>query len=194
MGGTQAALPPDRTKTTSCAGPDLPYSALSRARRHLVAVGSAPRPSNSRGATEMDRISQAVRSRNMARIRGRDTLPELKVRRALHARGFRYRVHRRDLPGRPDLVFPRYGIAVLVHGCFWHGHDCRRGTRPASNRDFWDAKLDANVTRDRRAERDLIALGWTVRVIWQCELEDGIARLVSDLERRRGQLASEPTR
>src|SRR5690349_6557163 len=98
----------------------------------------------------------------MSRVRGRDTAPELRVRCALHAAGFRFRLHRRDLPGRPDIVLPAFRTAVFVHGCFWHAHDCPRGRRPASNSAFWAAKLEKNVARDRDAAAALVWLGWTV--------------------------------
>lgn len=117
----------------------------------------------------------------MATVGGRDTYPEMTVRRALHARGFRYRLHRNDLPGRPDVVLPRHRLAVFVHGCFWHGHDCRRGRRPKSNTMFWDAKLGRNVERDRDAQEALKAAGWGVEVVWECSLAVGIERVLARL-------------
>lgn len=108
----------------------------------------------------------------MARVRGKDTGPEMKVRRAAHAMGLRFRLHRKDLPGRPDLVFPKYKLAVFVHGCFWHRHaGCRRATMPATRADFWQAKFDATMTRDIRQVEALQALGWQVLVFWECELK-----------------------
>ncbi|MFW2830394.1 very short patch repair endonuclease [Sphingomonas sp. ID0503] len=142
----------------------------------------------------MDRVAPETRSRNMSRVRNRDTGPEMVVRRALHARGFRYRLHRKELPGRPDVILPRYRVAVLVHGCFWHGHDCARGKRPASNREFWTAKLDRNLERDRRAEAGLRELGWNVWVIWECGLESGVAALLAELEARRNQASTDSIR
>ena len=117
----------------------------------------------------------------MSRIRGRDTQPELIVRRLVHGMGYRYRLYRRDLPGRPDLVFPGRRKVILVHGCFWHQHDCSRGRRPSSNRTFWDAKLDRNVARDRENIGALEGLGWSVFVVWECETRDrdGLAARVS---------------
>lgn len=113
----------------------------------------------------------------MARIRSRDTAPEVALRKALHAKGFRYRLNDRKLPGRPDIVFPRYRTVVFVHGCFWHRHPgCNIATTPKSNTDFWTAKFDRNVDRDRRAIAELEALGWRVAVAWECEL--GSARKV----------------
>lgn len=107
----------------------------------------------------------------MAGIGGKDTAPELTVRRFLHREGFRFRLHRKDLPGRPDLVLARYGVAILVHGCFWHRHrGCRYATTPSSNREFWQAKFAQNVARDRRNLRDLRRLGWHPMVLWECRL------------------------
>ena len=118
----------------------------------------------------MDTISPERRSRNMSRIRGRDTRPELLVRKTAHALGYRYRLHDRSLPGSPDLVFPRRKIALLVHGCFWHRHEnCRYCYTPKSNIEFWQRKFDNNIARDRRVWKELEALGWKPAVIWQCE-------------------------
>jgi DNA mismatch endonuclease (patch repair protein) len=117
----------------------------------------------------------------MAAIRGRDTTPELRVRRALHARGFRFRLHRRDLPGKPDLVLPKYRAVVFVHGCFWHVHTCVYGQpKPATNASFWEEKRRGNTGRDVRNRRALEAAGWRVFVIWECETRDSekLARAV----------------
>lgn len=119
-----------------------------------------------------DRISAELRSRIMARIRGADTRPEMRVRRLLHGMGYRYRLHRRDLPGTPDLVFPARRKIIFVHGCFWHQHNCPRGSRPASNQDFWNRKLDKNVLRDRKNITALEGIGWSVLVVWECETND----------------------
>ena len=109
------------------------------------------------------------RSRNMAAIRGRDTKPEMIVRRIVHRLGYRFRLHRRDLPGRPDLVLPRHRAVILVHGCFWHQHDCRYGrVAPATREEFWKAKRNENTARDTRNMRALRAMGWRVLVIWEC--------------------------
>lgn len=106
----------------------------------------------------------------MARVRTKDTTPEVAVRNALHNAGYRFRLHRRDLPGCPDIVLPRHRKAIFVHGCFWHGHEaCRRGTLPKTRRRFWKAKIRGNKTRDTMAEASLRDLGWHVLVIWQCE-------------------------
>lgn len=119
----------------------------------------------------VDIVDPATRSRMMAEIRGRDTKPEIAVRRALHALGFRFRLHDRRLPGRPDLVLPRYRVAIFVHGCFWHRHaGCRFATTPATRPDFWQQKFDANVTRDAQQKETLIASGWRVATVWECAL------------------------
>lgn len=124
----------------------------------------------------MDVVDRQTRSRMMASIRGRDTKPELLVRRYLHRAGLRFRLHGRDLPGSPDIVLPRHRSVVLVHGCFWHRHPgCRYATSPATRIDFWTRKFEGNVARDRRNEERLAALGWTVHVIWECETRDELA-------------------
>lgn len=105
----------------------------------------------------------------MSRIKGRDTAPELAVRRLVHGLGYRYRLHVAGLPGRPDLVFASRRAVIFVHGCFWHQHDCPRGTRPRSNRTFWTSKLDRNRERDEAAIRTLRSLGWRVLVVWECQ-------------------------
>ncbi|MEX2180519.1 MAG: very short patch repair endonuclease [Gemmatimonadaceae bacterium] len=129
----------------------------------------------------------AVRSRIMSAIRGKDTKPEMLVRRAIHAAGLRYRLHRRDLPGSPDIVITRLRTVVFVHGCFWHHHDCRDFKWPKTRAAFWRAKIDANVARDRRTRYFLKAAGWTVHTIWECELADGrtLPKLVRTLIGRR---------
>lgn len=123
-----------------------------------------------------DTMTPAERSERMSRIRGRDTKPELLVRRFLHGAGFRYRLHVPDLPGRPDLVLPKYGVVVLVEGCFWHGHSCQRGRVPATNPAFWEAKVASNQARDKRNRRTLTKLGWRVIRVWECQLANKKAR------------------
>jgi DNA mismatch endonuclease (patch repair protein) len=121
----------------------------------------------------VDIISAERRSALMRRVRQRDTDPELVVRRVAHALGYRFRLHRRDLPGTPDLVFPKYRVALFVHGCFWHRHEgCPRATTPKSRRDYWLPKFAANVERDRRKEEALKSLGWRVLIFWECEIND----------------------
>ena len=123
-----------------------------------------------------DVFDEATRSAVMRRVKGRDTTPELKVRRALTALGARYRLHRADLPGKPDIVMPGRRLAIFVHGCFWHGHDCARGARvPKDNRDYWVGKVARNRARDETSRAALAALGWRVETIWECELKDEVA-------------------
>lgn len=124
-----------------------------------------------------DIVDAQTRSRMMAGIRGKDTGPELALRKSLHARGFRYRLHARGLPGRPDIVMPKHRAVIFVHGCFWHRHaHCRFATTPLTRAGFWEAKFDANVARDERVRTKLLAAGWRVAVVWECALRgtDGI--------------------
>ncbi|WP_031410490.1 very short patch repair endonuclease [Thiomonas sp. FB-Cd] len=119
----------------------------------------------------MDTVSRQRRSEIMGRVRSKDTGPELIVRRLVHAMGFRYRLHGKDLPGRPDLVFRRRGKVIFVHGCFWHRHDgCVLARLPKSRTDFWLPKLEANKERDERNRRDLKRSGWKVLTVWECQL------------------------
>jgi DNA mismatch endonuclease (patch repair protein) len=129
-----------------------------------------------------------TRSEIMARVKGEDTSPEMKVRRAVHAAGHRYRIHRKDLPGKPDLVFPRYRLVVFVHGCFWHWHGCKRSRMPAANHDYWTAKIDRNVQRDAANRAKLEAAGWRWRIIWECELGAGIRELIALLDAERARV------
>lgn len=120
----------------------------------------------------VDRISQERRSWNMSRIRGRDTGPELKLRSLLHRAGYRFRLHDRKLPGRPDIVLKKYRTAIFVHGCYWHRHPgCPKATTPQTRKEFWQKKFDATVQRDRRKAAELRAMGWQVITVWECELE-----------------------
>lgn len=113
-----------------------------------------------------------TRSRIMSKVRGKDTAPEKAVRSMLHRAGFRFRLHRRDLPGKPDIVLPKYKTVIFVHGCFWHQHTgCPAARRPSSNTDYWDKKLDANVNRDIENKRRLRGLGWQVMVVWECQIK-----------------------
>lgn len=128
-----------------------------------------------------DVLTPEQRQRNMSRIRGRDTKPEMLVRRGLHARGLRYLLHDRKLPGRPDLVFPRYGAVVFVHGCFWHAHGCALSKLPATRQEFWNKKLAENAARDRRAIEALLADGWRVLVVWECALRGPGRRMDDDV-------------
>jgi len=127
-------------------------------------------------APRTDVFDAAQRSAVMRRVKGRDTGPEMQVRKALTALGARYRLHRKDLPGSPDIVMPGRRLALFVHGCFWHGHDCPRGARtPKANRDYWTAKVGRNRVRDLRVQGELAARGWRVETIWECELKDADA-------------------
>jgi DNA mismatch endonuclease (patch repair protein) len=113
------------------------------------------------------------RSRIMRAVKGADTTPELAVRRLAHSMGYRFRLHRNDLPGKPDLTFPGLRKVIFVHGCFWHGHDCARGARvPVQNRDYWTRKVARNVERDMSAQSALQRLGWKSLVVWECEIKN----------------------
>jgi DNA mismatch endonuclease (patch repair protein) len=117
-----------------------------------------------------DVVDAATRSRMMSGIRGRNTKPEILVRSLLHRKGFRFRLHVRELPGRPDIVLQKYHAAIFVHGCFWHGHDCPLYRLPGTRPDFWRNKIDRNRASDRRARDALLAAGWRVAVVWECAL------------------------
>lgn len=130
-----------------------------------------------------DIVDKETRSRMMAGIRGKNTKPELLLRKALHAKGFRYRLHAANVTGRPDLFLPRFRAVVFVHGCFWHRHPgCRYATMPATRPDFWRAKFDANVARDEKVRESLLCDGWRVATIWECALRgDLVAATVEHL-------------
>ena len=138
----------------------------------------------------MDVFSKRKCSRIMARIGGKNTGPEVAVRRFLHSKGFRYRLHGAELPGKPDIVLPKYRAVVFVHGCFWHGHrGCRKGrTLPATRKAFWRRKIEGNRKRDRRDRRRLRRTGWRVFVVWACQIKNAhtLKRLAGDLRRRGG--------
>lgn len=139
----------------------------------------------------VDTLSPKARSERMSRIRGRNTVPELAVRRLAHALGYRFRLYRKDLPGSPDLVFPRLMKVVFVHGCFWHGHDCGKGRLPKSNVSFWEAKIAKNRERDARSVAALKAAGWKVLILWQCQtgdlkvLENCLGRFLAGYRRKK---------
>jgi DNA mismatch endonuclease (patch repair protein) len=131
----------------------------------------------------VDVVDKKARSRMMAGIRGKDTRPELVVRRHLHQRGFRFRLHARVLPGRPDIVLPKWKVAIQVNGCFWHGHTgCPRYRIPTTRRDFWLQKIQTNRYRDRRALKQLSAAGWRVAVVWECSLIEAPESVAGILE------------
>ena len=128
----------------------------------------------------VDIVDKATRSRMMSGIRGRNTRPEVALRKALHRLGLRFRLHDSKLPGRPDIVFPRDRAVVQVHGCFWHRHaECRYATSPASNQDFWAAKFNANTSRDRETRAELLELGWRIAVVWECSIRQLTAETIA---------------
>ena len=129
-----------------------------------------------------DILTQSQRHKCMSSIRGKNTKPEILVRKELHARGFRFRLHNKKLPGSPDIVLPKYGVAIMVNGCFWHGHKgCRYATKPKSNVEFWETKIARNRHRDEVINAHLEALGWHVITMWECELR-GSASVTSRLD------------
>lgn len=119
----------------------------------------------------MDTVDKPTRSKIMSRVRGKDTSPELIIRKALHKRGFRYRLQVKDLPGRPDLVLPKYRAVLFVNGCFWHRHGCHMSTIPRTKQDYWDKKFMENIKRDQRVLQELRSAGWRVLLIWECSLK-----------------------
>lgn len=132
-----------------------------------------------------DIVSSEVRSRMMSGIQAKDTKPEILVRKALHAKGYRFRLHRKDLPGNPDITLAKFRTVILVHGCFWHMHKgCKLARIPSSRTEFWTAKLRANAMRDETAESRLLALGWRVLTIWECYLKSASPEVLqTDLAR-----------
>ena len=127
-----------------------------------------------------DIVTPQVRSRLMAGIRGKDTKPELLIRKGLHQLGFRYRLHTRKLPGKPDLLFPKYRAVIFVHGCFWHRHRCNLFKWPATRKKFWRNKIESNRKRDIRVRKELARKGWRILVVWECALK-GTARLPEEV-------------
>lgn len=127
-----------------------------------------------------DIVDKATRSRMMAGIRGKDTRPEIQLRRALHALGLRFRLHAPDVPGRPDIVFPKYRAVILVHGCFWHRHaNCKFATVPATRPEFWQTKFTSNIARDKRDVAALLEAGWRVGIVWECALKSAGAAAIA---------------
>ena len=118
----------------------------------------------------MDTITPEERSVLMGRIRSKNTRPELAVRSLLHRLGYRFRLHRRDLPGRPDIVLPKHRKVILIHGCFWHGHTCRLASKPKSNESYWSTKIESNRARDAQNIEALLLGGWSVLELWECEI------------------------
>jgi len=123
-----------------------------------------------------DVVDAATRSRMMAGIRSKNTRPEMIIRKGLHARGFRYSLHPKGLPGKPDIVMPKWHVAIFIHGCFWHGHGCYLSKRPASNTAFWESKLTANRCRDELVNRRLLSDGWRTAIVWECAIRGRHAR------------------
>lgn len=139
-----------------------------------------------------DRWTKEKRSEVMRRIKSTDTLPELKLRSALHRLGFRFRLHKKDLPGRPDIVLSKYRTAIFVHGCFWHQHvDCKDGHLPKSSQGYWHNKLARTVERDRQHQLILLQMEWTVIVVWECEIEVDIAACVQRIVQTLGEPMSD---
>jgi DNA mismatch endonuclease (patch repair protein) len=132
----------------------------------------------------MDTFDREKRSEIMKKISGKNTYPEMVVRKMLHRMGYRYRLHRTDLPGKPDIVLPKYKKIILIHGCFWHGHEgCKRSKLPDTNRDFWRKKISKNMERDRYVIEELKRLGWSVLTIWNCEIRNkNLKKLEEKLE------------
>ena len=127
----------------------------------------------------MDTLTKEKRSWNMSRIKSKDTKPEMQVRSALHRAGYRFRLHVKDLPGKPDIVLPKYKTVIFVHGCFWHRHKgCSNATMPSTNQELWKKKFQQNVERDKREQAELKKLGWKVIVVWECKAEK-----MTDLEK-----------
>lgn len=130
----------------------------------------------------MDVFTKKKRSQIMSKIKGKDTKPEKVVRSLLHQMGYRFRLHRRDLPGNPDIVLPKHKKVIFVHGCFWHGHkDCPRAKRPSTNKKFWNEKLSKSIKRDTFNQKKLKEMGWLTLIIWQCEMKES-KNLQSKLE------------
>jgi DNA mismatch endonuclease (patch repair protein) len=119
-----------------------------------------------------DVVDAKTRSQMMSGIKGKNTKPEILVRKALHARGFRFRLHDKKLPGKPDIILPKYKTVIFVHGCFWHKHDCKYFKWPKTRPDFWRDKIEGNVERDEKHHQQLKELGWNVKIIWECEIKD----------------------
>ncbi len=136
-----------------------------------------------------DTLTPAQRSERMSRVRGKNTAPEMKLRRLIHGMGYRYRLHVGGLPGKPDLVFPSRHAVIFMHGCFWHRHaNCKLARLPKSKLDFWETKLEENRQRDLRYRERLMAMGWRVLIVWECELQnlDHVSRVVREFLGERG--------
>jgi len=132
----------------------------------------------------MDKISKERRSLNMSKIRSKDSVPEIKIRKALWRMGYRYRLHYKKLPGKPDIVIVKHKIAILVHGCFWHRHkNCIEASRPKTNSDYWESKINKNIERDKKNRREITKLGWKVIIIWECNVNNDIDKNIIMLKK-----------
>lgn len=131
----------------------------------------------------MDVHSPERRSFNMSRIRGKDTHPEMVVRRWLWGNGYRYRLHRKDLPGKPDITLPKYQSVIFIHGCFWHRHGCKYTTFPVTRKGFWERRFKENTERDKRNSEKLVDLGWRVLILWECEIRVWSSRIEKRIKR-----------
>ncbi len=144
-----------------------------------------------------DNVSPRERSRTMAAVKSKNTSCELRVRRAIHQAGFRFRLYRRDVPGNPDILLPRYRMAVFVHGCFWHWHGCKRSRIPSTNTEYWTSKISRTIKRDQINRRNLESLGWEYVVVWECALLSATNELIGRLDllreaRRQGSTECRP--
>jgi len=132
----------------------------------------------------MDNLTKAQREKNMSRIRSKDTVPEKKLRSALHKAGFRFRKNVASLPGKPDIVLPKYKLVVFVNGCFWHQHlNCPKASIPKSNKDYWAKKLERNVVRDQINIKGLKTMGWDVKIVWECEINKNIQKIIDSFKK-----------
>ena len=134
-----------------------------------------------RVCSNLDKFSTEKRSSIMSSVKSKNTRPEVMVRSMLHKRGLRFRLHSKDLPGSPDIVLPKYKTVIFVNGCFWHGHDCPKSRRPASNQSFWDEKLNKNIERDKANYALLKELGWDVKIIWECSVQNTTTEIINGL-------------
>ena len=129
-----------------------------------------------------DNLTKEQRSKNMSRIRSKNTKPEMIVRKKLHSLGYRYSLHKKEMPGKPDLYLKKYNLAIFVHGCFWHQHDCEKTSKPKSNKNYWTEKLKKNVSKDKKNKKKLLDMGFNVLTIWECEIKKNISSIESFLK------------
>ncbi|MDP8315294.1 MAG: DNA mismatch endonuclease Vsr [Candidatus Celaenobacter antarcticus] len=125
-----------------------------------------------------DIFNKSKRSEIMSKISGKNTKPEIIVRKYLFSKGFRFRINDKRYPGKPDIILPKYKTVIFVHGCFWHGHNCKRGKLPDTNREFWKNKINATIERDKRVQSELEKLGWKILILWQCEINNDNLKLL----------------